>query len=144
MKRGPFSRQGGHEDAEEGSQRGTDSLGATTGRRRGNVGGGLSPAGDQRPDVLHEVPELRQSKEENTKLKRPVADLPVVYGRRAHRPHETAQEGGEPAARAVGHSEPSQRWSMDFVSDRLVDGRWFRVLTVVDQLTRECVGLEAD
>ena len=39
---------------------------------------------------------------------------------------------------------PNQRWSMDFVSDRLVDGRWFRVLTVVDQFTRECLLLFAD
>jgi putative transposase len=39
---------------------------------------------------------------------------------------------------------PDQRWSMDFVSDRLTDGRWFRVLTVVDQFTRECVLLAAD
>jgi putative transposase len=36
---------------------------------------------------------------------------------------------------------PNQRWSMDFLSDRLVDGRWFRVLTVVDQYTRECFAL---
>lgn len=34
---------------------------------------------------------------------------------------------------------PNQRWSMDFESDRFVDDRWFRVLTVVDQFTRECV-----
>ena len=33
---------------------------------------------------------------------------------------------------------------MDFVSNRLLDGRWFRVLTVVDQFTRECVVLLAD
>ena len=33
----------------------------------------------------------------------------------------------------------NQRWSMDFVSDRLADGRWFRILTVVDQYTRECL-----
>ena len=33
---------------------------------------------------------------------------------------------------------------MDFVSDRFVDGRWFRVLTVVDQFTRECLLLLAD
>ena len=33
---------------------------------------------------------------------------------------------------------------MDFVSDKLADGRSFRILTVVDQFTRECVGLEAD
>ena len=38
----------------------------------------------------------------------------------------------------------NQCWSMDFVSDKLADGRVFRVLTVVDQFTRECVCLEAD
>lgn len=30
---------------------------------------------------------------------------------------------------------PNQRWSMDFVSDKLADGRSFRILTVVDQFT---------
>jgi putative transposase len=39
---------------------------------------------------------------------------------------------------------PNERWSMDFVSDRLVNDRWFRVLTVVDQFTRECLLLYAD
>ena len=38
---------------------------------------------------------------------------------------------------------PNQRWSMDFVAERLDDGRKFRVLTVVDQFTRECVALYA-
>ena len=38
----------------------------------------------------------------------------------------------------------NQCWSMDFVSDKLADGRSFRILTVVDQFTRECVGLTAD
>jgi putative transposase len=33
---------------------------------------------------------------------------------------------------------------MDFLSDRLVDGRWFRILTVVDQYTRECLCAHAD
>jgi putative transposase len=33
---------------------------------------------------------------------------------------------------------------MDFVSDRLADGRWFRILTVVDQYTRECLCAYAD
>lgn len=37
--------------------------------------------------------------------------------------------------------ESNQKWSMDFVTDRLVDGRYFRILTVVDQFTRECVAL---
>jgi len=38
---------------------------------------------------------------------------------------------------------PNQRWSMDFVAERLEDGRKFRILTVVDQFTRECVALHA-
>ena len=33
---------------------------------------------------------------------------------------------------------------MDFVAARLIDGRWFRVLTVVDQCARECLLLLAD
>ena len=33
---------------------------------------------------------------------------------------------------------------MDFVAQRLPDGRWIRVLTVVDQYTRECLTLHAD
>ncbi len=27
---------------------------------------------------------------------------------------------------------PNQRWSMEFMSVRVADGRWFRILTVVD------------
>ncbi len=38
---------------------------------------------------------------------------------------------------------PNVCWSMDCVSDALIDGRAFRILTVVDDATRECVGLEA-
>lgn len=39
---------------------------------------------------------------------------------------------------------PNQRWSLDFVSDTLTDSRRFRMLTVVDDFTRECVTLVAD
>ena len=49
-----------------------------------------------------------------------------------------------PVAMAGMASRVNQCWSMDFVSDRLADGRSFRILTVVDQFTRECVALEAD
>ncbi len=38
----------------------------------------------------------------------------------------------------------NQRWSMDFVSDNLYNGRRFRVLTVVDNFSRECPVMEAD
>ena len=37
----------------------------------------------------------------------------------------------------------NEKWSMDFVADRLEGGRSFRVLTVIDQFTRECLKLEA-
>lgn len=40
---------------------------------------------------------------------------------------------------------PNERWSMDFVSDQLgPTGRRFRILTVVDNFTRECVMLYAN
>ena len=39
---------------------------------------------------------------------------------------------------------PNQRWSLDFVSDTLTDSRRFRMLTVVDDFTRECLTLVAD
>jgi len=39
---------------------------------------------------------------------------------------------------------PDERWSLDFVSDQLTDGRRFRILAVVDDCTRECLALVAD
>lgn len=39
---------------------------------------------------------------------------------------------------------PNQRWSLDFLSDTLTDGRRFRILAVVDDFTRECLCLVAD
>jgi putative transposase len=44
----------------------------------------------------------------------------------------------------VPASRPNQKWAMDFIAARLLDGRWFRVLTVVDQFTRECLVLLGD
>jgi len=41
-------------------------------------------------------------------------------------------------------SAPNHRWSLDFVSDQLLDGRRFRILVVVDDCTRECLTLVAD
>jgi putative transposase len=43
-----------------------------------------------------------------------------------------------PAART------DQRWSMDFVSDALDTGRRFKVLTIVDDYSRECPAMEVD
>ena len=41
-------------------------------------------------------------------------------------------------------SGPSQRWSLDFVSDALADGRRFRTLCVVDDFTREALAIVVD
>lgn len=39
--------------------------------------------------------------------------------------------------------EPNERWSMDFISDRLEDGRQFRILAVIDLFSRECLLMRA-
>jgi Integrase core domain. len=39
---------------------------------------------------------------------------------------------------------PNQRWSLDFVSDTLVDGRRFRILCVIDDFSRECLATVVD
>ena len=39
---------------------------------------------------------------------------------------------------------PNQRWSLDFVNDAFTDGRRFRILTVIDDYTRENLALVAD
>ena len=39
---------------------------------------------------------------------------------------------------------PNQRWSMDFMSDQLATGRRVRILNVVDDYSRECMGQLVD
>ena len=39
---------------------------------------------------------------------------------------------------------PGQRWSVDFMSDQLACGRRFRILNLVDDYSRECVGQIVD
>ena len=53
--------------------------------------------------------------------------------------------------RALGTRSPmempngaNQRWSLDFVNDAFTDCRRFRILTVVDDFTKECVALVPD
>jgi len=53
--------------------------------------------------------------------------------------------------RAVGTRAPmtlptalNQRWSLDFVSDTLADGRRFRILCIVDDFSRECLATVVD
>jgi len=39
---------------------------------------------------------------------------------------------------------PGQRWTMDFIHDRLADGRSFRTLNLTECFTRQCLGQEVD
>jgi putative transposase len=41
-------------------------------------------------------------------------------------------------------AHPNARWSLDFVHDQLANGRRFRVLNVVDDVTRECLAAIPD
>jgi putative transposase len=44
----------------------------------------------------------------------------------------------------VAAAAPNQSWSMDFVSDGLVDGRRLRCLNIVDDYTKQCLAIEVD
>lgn len=50
----------------------------------------------------------------------------------------------DPRRPIVLPDEPNQRWSQDFVFDRLVCGRRFRILCVADDYPRECLALVTD
>ncbi|WP_409998260.1 MULTISPECIES: IS3 family transposase [unclassified Bradyrhizobium] len=41
-------------------------------------------------------------------------------------------------------ARPNARWSLDFVSDQFANGRRFRILNIVDDVTKECLGAIAD
>ncbi|KMK65952.1 integrase family protein [Puniceibacterium sp. IMCC21224] len=49
----------------------------------------------------------------------------------------------KPDALAVPEA-PNMTWSMDFMADRLSDGRQFRLLNVLDDFNREGLGIEVD
>ena len=57
------------------------------------------------------------------------------------RKRKTAQWRGEKSTEAEAKND---RWSMDFVSDQLANGRRFRTLNIVDDYTRESLAIEVD
>jgi putative transposase len=61
-----------------------------------------------------------------------------VHRRHPHRRRAAVIRG--PRAFAT---HPNQVWSVDFVHDRLWDGKAIRFLTLIDTYTRECLALEA-
>jgi integrase-like protein len=71
--------------------------------------------------------------------------LPAVQAGAIHCTHQAAAKVArrQRVARSIAVGW-NQSWSMDLMSAKLADGRSFRILTVVDQFTREWVCLEAD
>ncbi|MEY9460419.1 transposase InsO family protein [Bradyrhizobium ottawaense] len=65
-------------------------------------------------------------------------DLPALPRGRAHRP----QTAGSPQTRApiLVEARPNARWSLDFVHNQFANGRRFRILNIVDDVTKECLG----
>ena len=41
-------------------------------------------------------------------------------------------------------AQPNEGWSLDFLHDSLLNGRWFRALNIMDDCTREQLALEPD
>jgi putative transposase len=78
----------------------------------------------------------------------------VVNHKRVHRVYQAAQlqvrrrrRKRLTRAERIPLPAPSrarERWSMDFMTDTLADGRTFRLLNIVDDFTRECVAIEVD
>ena len=60
--------------------------------------------------------------------------------RRGGRKRALGTQGDDGACRRV----PNERWSLDFLSDALADGRRFRILAIVEDFTRECLVLVPD
>jgi len=57
-----------------------------------------------------------------------------------HKPRRHRSSVARPQLTKSTHANES--WSMDFMSDQLFDGRRFRLLTIVDDFTRESLAIE--
>jgi putative transposase len=59
--------------------------------------------------------------------------------RKAKKKRVSGRRGPKPVA-----MRPNEQWSLDFMSDSLFDGRRFRVLTIVDNVSRVSPAIEVD
>ena len=93
---------------------------------------------------VSEARRLKALEAENAKLKRLYADAMLdeeglaVRRRRSRRRIAVERT---PIPRPEG---PNRRWSTDFVHDQLASGRRFRVLTIIDDVSKECLAAVPD
>ncbi len=73
------------------------------------------------------------------KLYRLYHEEKLVVRRRGRRKRALGTRAPTAIPRAI-----NQRWSLDFVSDALSDGRRFRILCIVDDFSRECLATVVD
>ena len=65
-------------------------------------------------------------------------DLQVPRRRRRRKRHGSTQDRPRPATR------PNEVWSFDFVHDLTIQGQKLKMLTVVDEFTRECLEIRVE
>ena len=80
---------------------------------------------------IHVMSERAGHKVNHKKLRRIYTEEKLQVRRRGGRKHALGTR--KPMVLPDG---PNQRWSLDFVSDAFPDGRRFRILAVVDDVTR--------
>jgi putative transposase len=73
------------------------------------------------------------------KLRRPYREEGLAVKRRRGRKRATGTR-----APLMIPTKPNERWSLDFLSDVFGPGRRFRILAIIDDATRESLGLIAD
>lgn len=59
----------------------------------------------------------------------------------AQRPPRRKRSAEPPEGHLMRAERPNHVWTYDFIHDRTADGRAIRILSIVDEFTRECLGL---
>lgn len=86
--------------------------------------------------ALRELPEKK-----NGRKREAVAHLREIFATSERRARRKAIGTRAPI---LVTARPNARWSLDFVHDQLDNGRRFRVLNIVDDVTRECLAAVPD
>lgn len=88
---------------------------------------------------IHLLLKMEGTKVNHKRVYRLYKQLGLKVKQRAYRKRLIGNRG------TLAHpTSPNMTWSLDFVSDALSEGRRIRILTVVDDFTRECLQLVVD